>query len=147
MFDLSCEKNRFPVVAKNHKGEDVTFDLFYRRPTTEEIVAYNSRLFVKKNGKVHNNVVPTRIDFGTRILTGFQDGIFTVGGKPVSSDPGSLDFYPDWKNLLKGALAGTVANFAFRVFEAVSEAQQLDQEDLLAGEEEAGEETPPLAKS
>ena len=144
MFDLSCEKNRFPVSAKNHKGEDITFDFFYRRPTTEEIIAYNKGLFVKKNGKVHNNVVPTRIEMGLRILTGVQDGVFFFNGKPISADPASPDYYPDWKTLLKGALSGTVANFAFRVFEAVSE-PSVDQEDLLATEE--GEETAPLPKS
>ncbi len=144
MFDLSCEKNRFPVAAKNHKGEDVTFDLFYRRPTTEEIIAYNSRLFQKRNGKVVNNVVPTRIEMGLKILTGVQDGVFTLNGRPISSDPSSSDFYADWKNLLKGTLSGTIANFAFRVFEAVSEAQ-LDQEEILATEE--GEDALPLGKS
>jgi hypothetical protein len=144
MFDLSCEKNRFPVAAKNQKGEDVTFDLYYRRPTTEEIIAYNKGLFTKKNGKVHNNVVPTRIEMGLRILTGVQDGVFFFNGKPVSSDSASPDFYTEWKNLLKGALSGTVANFAFRVFEAVSEAQ-VDQEEILATEE--GDETLPLARS
>ncbi len=144
MFDLSCEKNRFPVAAKNHKGEDVTFDFFYRRPTTDEIVAYNSRLFQKKNGKVINNVVPTRIEMGLKVLTGVQDGVFTLNGKPISSDPASPDFYADWKNVLKGALSGTIANFAFRVFEAVSEAQ-IDQEEILATEE--GEDALPLGKS
>ncbi len=144
MFDLSCEKNRFPVAAKNHKGEDITFDFFYRRPTTEEIIAYNSRLFQKRNGKVINNVVPTRIEMGLKVLTGVQDGVFTLNGQPISSDPASPDFYADWKNLLKGALSGTIANFAFRVFEAVSEAQ-IDQEEILATEE--GEETLPLGKS
>ncbi len=144
MFDLSCEKNRFPVAAKNHKGEDVTFDFFYRRPTTEEIVAYNSRLFQKKNGKVINNVVPTRIEMGLKILTGVQDGVFTLNGKPISSDPSSPDYYADWKNLLKGALSGTIANFAFRVFEAVSEAQ-IDQEEILATAE--AEDALPLGKS
>jgi hypothetical protein len=145
MFDLSCDKNRFPVVAKNQKGEDVTFDLFYRRPTTEEIIGYNSRLFQKKNGKVVNNVVPTRIEMGLKILTGFQDGIFWVNGKPVSSDSSSPDYYPAWKELLKSLLAGTVANFAFRVFEVTQEAQA-DPEDLLATDEE-GEEAAPLGKS
>lgn len=144
MFDLSCDKNRFPIVAKNQKGEDVTFDLFYRRPVTEEVVAYNNRLFQKKNGKVVNNVVPTRIEMGLKILTGFQDGIFTLNGKPVSSDQNSPDYYPAWKDLLKMTLSGTVANFAFRVFEAVSEVQ-VDHEELLAAEE--GEELLPLEKS
>lgn len=144
MFDLSCEKNRFPVSAKNQRGEDVTFDLFYRRPSTEEVVAYNSRLFQKKNGKVINNVVPTRIEMGLRILTGFQDGVFFFNGKAISSDPASPDFYPDWKGLLKNALSGTVANFAFRIFEVVSEAQ-VDPEEVLAAEE--GEESLPLGKS
>ena len=144
MFDLGCEKNRFPVAAKNQKGEDVTFDFFYRRPTTEEIVAYNKSLFTKRNGKVHNNVVPTRIEMGLKILTGFQDGVFALNGRSISSDPASPDFYPDWKGLLKQVLSGTVANFAFRVFEAVSEASP-DQEELLATEE--GDEALPLAKS
>src|SRR5512145_2907610 len=106
MFDLSCDRNRFPVVARNQKGEDVTFDLYYRRPTTEEIISYNSRLFQKKNGKVINNVVPTRIEMGLKILTGLQDDVFTLNGKPVSSDPNSPDYYPAWKDLLKNALAG-----------------------------------------
>lgn len=144
MFDLSCEKNRFPVSAKNHKGEDVTFDFYYRRPTTEEIIAYNKGLFVKKNGKVVNNVVPTRIEMGLRILTGVQEGVFFFNGKAVSSDPASPDYYPEWKNLLKQVLSGTIANFAFRVFEAVSEAQ-IDQEEILAAEE--GDEALPLGRS
>ncbi len=145
MFDLSCDRNRFPAVAKNQKGEDVTFDLYYRRPTTEEIISYNSRLFQKKNGKVINNVVPTRIEMGLRILTGLQDGVFTLNGKPVSSDPNSPDYYPAWKDLLRQALSGTVANFAFRVFEVTQEAQA-DPEELLATEAE-GEELAPLARS
>jgi hypothetical protein len=144
MFDLSCEKNRFPTTAKNQNGEDVTFSLFYRRPTNEEIVAYNKALFTKKNGKVVNNVVPTRIEFGLRILTGIQDGVFSLSGKPVSSDPSSADYNHDWKGVLKNALSTNVVNFAFRVFESVSDAQ-VDQEDLLAGEE--GEEALPLVRS
>ncbi len=144
MFDLGCEKNRFPVAAKSPNGEDVTFDFFYRRPTTEEIVAYNKNLFQKRNGKVVNNVVPVRIEMGLKILTGVQDGVFSFNGKPVSSDSSSSDYFPDWKNLLKGALSGTVANFAFRVFEAVSEAQ-VDHEEILATEE--GEDALPLGKS
>jgi len=144
MFDLSCEKNRFPVAAKNPLGEDVTFDFYYRRPTTEEVIAYNKGLFVKKNGKVVNNVVPTRIEMGLRILTGVQDGVFSLNGKPISSDPASPDYYPDWKSLLKNALSGTIANFAFRVLEAVSEVQ-VDQEEILATEE--GEEALPLGRS
>jgi len=144
MFDLSCEKNRFPVAAKNQKGEDITFDFFYRRPTTEEIIAYNKGLFTKKNGKVINNVVPTRIEMGLRILTGVQDGVFTLNGKTISSDPASTNFYPEWKTLLKQVLSGTVANFAFRVFEAVSEVQ-VDQEEILATEE--GDEALPLGRS
>ena len=144
MFDLSCEKNRFPVAAKNPMGEDVSVDFYYRRPTTEEIIAYNKGLFIKKNGKVVNNVVPTRIEMGLRILTGIQDGVFSLNGKPISSDPASSDYYSDWKSLLKNVLSGTIANFAFRVFEAVSEVQ-IDQEEILATEE--GEETLPLGKS
>jgi hypothetical protein len=144
MFDLSCDKNRFPTTARNQNGEDVTFSLFYRRPTNEEIVAYNKALFVKRNGKVVNSVVPTRIEFGLKILTGVQDGVFSLSGKPVSSDPSSPDYHPDWKGMLKNALAANVINFAFRVFESVSDAQ-VDPEDLLVGEE--GEEVPPLARS
>ena len=144
MFDLSCERNRFPVAAKDQKGEDISFDFFYRRPTTEEIVAYNKNLFQKRNGKVVNNVVPVRIEMGLKILTGVQDGVFSFNGKPVSSDPTSSDYYPDWRYLLKNALSGTVANFAFRVFEAVSEVQ-IDQEEIVATEE--SEDALPLGKS
>jgi hypothetical protein len=136
MFDLTCERNRFPVVAKNHRGEDVNFDLYYRRPTTEELVAYNAKLIQHKNGKLVSNVVPTRIEYGLKILVGFQDGIFQANGKAISSDPASLDFFPDWKQLLRNVLSTTVAKFAFDVYEATKEAQATaeDTETEVEGE-------------
>jgi len=142
MFDLTCERNRFPVVAKNHRGEDVNFDLYYRRPTTEEVVSYNAKLIQQKNGKIVSNVIPTRIDFGLKILVGFQDGIFQANGKDISSDPGSPDYFPDWKQLLRNVLSTTVAKFAFDVYEATKEAQ-FSLEDEAA--ETGGEGELPLA--
>lgn len=144
MLDLSCDRNRFPVVAKDQKGENVTFDLYYRRPTTEEVVNYNRSLFPRRNGKILNNVVATRIEYGLRILTGFQEGVLFFNGRPISSDPGSADFYADWKALLKGALAGTIANFAFRIFEAPGEAD-LERDENVPTDD--GEDAPPFPTS
>ena len=53
-----------------------------------------------------------------------------TGAVDLASDPASPDCYPAWKEILKQALAGTVANFAFRVFEVTQEAQA-DPEELL----------------
>jgi len=75
-------------------GSAVT--LYYRRPTSEERVAYQLSAFRLEEGERRFCLGETRLKFGLEILTGFGVGDFLVatedGEMPL--DP---ERHPDWK--------------------------------------------------
>ena len=52
--------------------------LYYRRPTTEERVAYQMSAFRLEGGKRRLALGQTRLEFGLQILEGFEPGDFLV---------------------------------------------------------------------
>jgi hypothetical protein len=101
--------------------------LYYRRPTSEERVAYQLSAFRIEGGERRFCLGETRLKFGLEILTGFGEGDFQVReeGREVPLDPAR---HPDWQALLVEHAPDLVSYLAQQVFEGLR----------LAGREESG---------
>jgi hypothetical protein len=97
-------------------GSVITFS--YRRPTSEERVAYQLSAFRLEGGERRFCLGETRLKFGLEILTGFGPGDFliTVDGEPTPLDPAR---HPDWKTRLAEEAPDLVAYLAQQVFEGM----------------------------
>lgn len=152
MFDLTASRN-VAVISMN--GE--AYELYYRAPTTEEIVGFGAEGMVRKGNKIHNRLMAARIKYGARVLTGFKEGSFAADGKPISADPKDKKAYrADWKELLVKAAPQMVAAVGQVAFEGVrlGSAVETDELEMVvdglddAAEAPAGEgqDDAPLAK-
>jgi hypothetical protein len=92
--------------------------LYYRRPTSEERVAYQLSAFRLEGNERRFCLGETRLNFGLEILTGFKAGDFLV---PEAEGPVPLDVarHPDWKALLKEHAPDLVSYLAQQVFEGL----------------------------
>jgi hypothetical protein len=97
-------------------GSVVTLN--YRRPTSEERVAYQLSAFRLENGQRRFCLGETRLKFGLVILTGFGAGDFVVAGEEGATalDPAR---HPDWKDRLAADAPDLVAYLAQQVFEGL----------------------------
>lgn len=122
-------------------GSKITFH--YRRPTTTEIVNYFSKLYKKDSSGVSVNN-DSRIEYALKVLTGFNDADFADDKGPISTDPGSLCYRQDWKELLKEQADDLLLTFAIAVFE---NSEWKPKQEMLPDEELLKEESVPLAKT
>ena len=92
--------------------------LNYRRPTSEERVAYQLSAFRIEGGERRFCLGETRLKFGLEILTGFKTGDFWVAteGEEVALDPAR---HPDWKARLAEHAPDLVSYLAQQVFEGM----------------------------
>ena len=92
--------------------------LYFRRPTTEERVAYQMSAFRLEGGERRLCLGETRLKFGLDILEGFGPGDFLVAedGREVPLDPGR---HPDWKDRLAAEAPDLVAYLGQQVFEGL----------------------------
>jgi len=113
------------VVHDPVSGSEVT--LSYRRPTSEERVAYQLSAFRLEGGQRRFCLGETRLKFGLEILTGFGAGDFLVaaegGGAPL--DP---ERHPDWKERLREHAPDLVSYLAQQIFEGLRVVPREDQE-------------------
>ncbi|MBT9169275.1 MAG: hypothetical protein DDT19_02631 [Syntrophomonadaceae bacterium] len=141
MRDLNkSDKNKI-VVHDAVSGSEL--ELYYRTPTTSEMVQYQSKLFRRAGKKILINAFETRLEMGLQILTGFRDGDFGIDGKPISCNPNSENYREDWKELLKETAADVVTAVAFTVFEGAR--TDVSELEYALGEEE--EKVIPFQKS
>jgi hypothetical protein len=92
--------------------------LYYRRPSSEERVAYQLAAFRLEGGERRFCLGETRLKFGLEILTGFGAGDFIMaaeGGETVL-DPAR---HPDWKARLGEEAPDLVSYLAQQVFEGM----------------------------
>ncbi|MFW5490432.1 MAG: hypothetical protein ACNI3A_18745 [Desulfovibrio sp.] len=106
----------------NDNLSDSTMTLYYRMPTTRERLGYdNSRTVRDKKGRVENKTPETRQKYGQLILTGFKDGDFeryeNGKWKPMSSNPSSPIYCPDWKDYLADHAGDVIETLAVQVFD------------------------------
>ena len=142
MLDLSKQDDVFrKIIFDSATGQEV--ELLHRLPTTSEEVEFQRKTFRRRDRKtispedIARNLAEIRVDFGIRIVTGFKDGDFGGDGKPISSDPESTNFYPEWKNLLRDKAPRIVSALAVGVFEGgrvqTPEEEEGDGEDPFPG--------------
>ncbi|MHB8067440.1 MAG: hypothetical protein ACYDIC_06025 [Desulfobaccales bacterium] len=106
-------------------GSEVT--LYYRRPTSEERVAYQLSAFRLEGGQRRFCLGETRLKFGLEILTGFAAGDFlvTADGEEVALDP---ERHPDWQERLQEHAPDLVSYLAQQIFEGLRVVPRGDQE-------------------
>ncbi len=101
--------------------------LIYRRPTSEERVAYQVSAFRLQGGERRFCLGETRLKFGLEILTGFGAGDFLItaaeGETPL--DP---ERHPDWKARLAEEAPDLVSYLAQQVFEGMRVASRGEPE-------------------
>ncbi|MBM4274592.1 MAG: hypothetical protein FJ134_09070 [Deltaproteobacteria bacterium] len=92
--------------------------LNYRRPTSEERVAYQVSAFRLDGGERRLCLGETRLKFGLEILTGFASGSFSVSedGRREDLDPAR---HPDWKDRLARHAPDLVSYLGQVVFEGL----------------------------
>jgi hypothetical protein len=101
--------------------------LHYRRPNSEERVAYQLSAFRLENGERRFCLGETRLKFGLEILTGFGAGDFVIPeeGGETPLDPGR---HPDWKGRLAEDAPDLVSYLAQQVFEGMRVASREEPE-------------------
>lgn len=92
--------------------------LHYRRPTSEERVAYQLSAYRMEGGERRFCLGETRLKFGLKILLGFEAGDFLIreNGQLVPLDPGR---HEDWQEQVIKHAPDLVAYLAQQVFEGL----------------------------
>ena len=131
------------TIKDSISGTDI--ELYYRLPSTPERVAYQSKMFRAKGGKMKMQVLEARLEFGLRILTGFREGDFGFKKKPIASEPQSENYKENWKELIQATAADVVNVFAFVVFEGATLQTEIEietEEEEPALDQDRGEDHP-----
>jgi hypothetical protein len=92
--------------------------LHYRRPTSEERVAYQLSAYRLEGNERRFCLGETRLKFGLQILTGFGAGDFLVP-EDEGQTPLDPERHPDWKEQLAAHAPDLVSYLAQRVFEGM----------------------------
>jgi len=132
MRDLEITDKNEITVYDTRSGTEIK--LYYRNPTTQEEVAYQTKLYSRKGKKLIINP-RVRVEMGLSILTGFREGDFSFQKKPISSDPASPNYQENWKELLEKAASDIISAFALAVF-AGSRIDTGESEIEMAGEDD-----------
>ena len=140
MRDLDVSATNKIVISDARSGTEI--ELYYRNPTTQEEVEYQSKLYKRKGNKLILNP-RVKVNLGLAILTGFREGDFGVADRPISSDVDSPNYREDWKDLLGRMASDIISTFATVVYEGARVASDTDVEIETAIEEDIL----PLARS
>jgi hypothetical protein len=109
------------ILRDQFSGEPII--LYYRIPTSEERIAYESAKYRRDKDKVEIKLTEARQIWGEKILEGFKDGSFKfkLAGeiKEISSDSDSPNYEAGWKDLLKKYAADTLEILAEHAFDGV----------------------------
>jgi len=89
----------------------------YRLPTEEERMQYSNSLVKRVKGRIESNVGPARLKAGASIILGFADGAFSTDKGPLSSDPASPHYDPDWKTFVRKYAPDVLVMLALHAFE------------------------------
>jgi hypothetical protein len=116
MGRLLGENRQALIIHDPVSGTDLT--LYYRRPTSEERVAYQVSAFRLEDGRQRLCLGETRLKYGAEILLGFAPGDFFVPeqGSQTPLDP---ERHPDWKARLVEHAPDVIAYLGQQVFEGL----------------------------
>jgi hypothetical protein len=113
-------ENKTVLIEDNKSGSDVLFE--YRDPSTEEEIQYTNEQVKRRGQNTSFEVAEARLKYGSKVLTGIREGDFgqVKDGKvvPLSSDPNSSHYHPNWKKLVKKHARHLIMLLAMHVFEA-----------------------------
>lgn len=123
---------------------DGEIHLKYRMPSPKEIISYRNGGTRREKNKLVYRTGENRLEHGLKILVGIRDKDFfkIVNGDavPISSDPKSKDYDPDWKKQIEDLAPDLVEILAVQVFDASIQVMQPD--DVKQGEEEDEDDLP-----
>jgi len=132
MARREAEERNEITLHDNLSGTEIKY--FYRTPTTKEREGFNNLAVQRKGRKVKIKRAEAQLKYGLRILTGIREGDFErkVDGKyiPISSDPDSKNYYPDWKDWQRQHAADLVMLLGAFVFEGSAEIEEPDDDDI-----------------
>jgi hypothetical protein len=106
------------VLAIQDPVSGSVINLHYRRPTSEERVAYQLSAFRLEGGERRFCLGETRLKFGLEILTGFGPGDFIVSAEGEET-PLDTARHSDWKERLAVEAPDLVSYLAQQVFEGM----------------------------
>lgn len=119
---IGAERNE---MAFHDHLSGTTVALYYRNPTTSERQGYMNDAVKREKNTVTLHRAEALAKWGAKILMGVRDGDFlrVVEGQPVplSSDPASPDFYPEWRAEIEAGCIDLISALAGQVFDAVPE--------------------------
>jgi hypothetical protein len=98
-------------------------DIYYRTPTTQDRVAYNSAIAnqvlqakdLKEPGKIKEAMaamMDIQIKEAAKLITAIGEDCFGVDGKPISSDPDNKNYYDKWREILMDSASDIILTFA-----------------------------------
>ena len=110
------EERHQMAIQDSVSGSAIT--LYFRRPTSEERVAYQLSVFHLDGGDKRLRLSVTRLRFGLVILVGFEVGDFIIqeDGETERLDP---ERHPDWKERLAQHAPDLVSYLGQQVFEGL----------------------------
>jgi hypothetical protein len=117
--DKPCEVIFQDRLSTDKDGNPSKITLYYRLPTTEDRIGYANAQIVRQGNIVKNNMGEARIKYGLKILAGFKDGDFEKDDcQPMSSDPASPHYDPEWKARIRQYASDIVILLAIYAFDA-----------------------------
>lgn len=127
----SSERNELHL-HDNISNSDIVF--YFRTPTTAEFEGYNNLSIQRRGRKIKNKTPEARLKYGLRVLTGVREGDFErregSGHVPISSEPGSRNYYPEWKSWLRSHAADLVMLLGMHVFDISGEIEEGDDDPV-----------------
>lgn len=108
------------IVFDDHLSGD-KLGMYYRQPTTEEREGFLAMAVQREEDEVTSKSPEARKIYGLKILVGIRDGDFIRiqddKEVPMSSDPESAAYYPDWKAEIEKGCMDLVTTMALHVFD------------------------------
>lgn len=98
-------------VTFNDRISGSRITLYYRTPTSEELIRYRNAQFTRRGQAVAPTMGEARLKYGAEILTGFAPGAFETDEGPLTTGT------PGWKDLVLRHAPDVVEMLAVHVFE------------------------------
>ncbi len=159
--DLTISEHNELILRDSVSGSDIVF--YYRTPETPDRVKYQAGRFRRDGARMVMRFRSAAIEAAASVLVGIRDGDFTCGRDdeglpiPISSNPDSLHYREDWKDLILQMAGDLLFIMGHELFEGqvdktfLKSVQFVDENQEDAAEQpadgEGGEEIPPLATS